>query len=47
VKENHPSAMYSSGIEPENCTDLDSMLEQVSLSSCFFLFYPFKIVLII
>jgi hypothetical protein len=31
VKENHPSAMYSSGIEPENCTDLDSMLEQVKV----------------
>lgn len=32
VKENHPSAMYSSGIEPENCTDLDSMLEQVRIA---------------
>ena len=29
VKENHPSAMYSSGIDPESCTDLDTMLDQV------------------
>ena len=31
VKENHPSAMYSSGIDPEGCTDLDSMLDQVRM----------------
>jgi len=31
VKENHPSAMYSSGIDPENVKDLESMLEQVRM----------------
>jgi hypothetical protein len=30
VKENHPSAMYSSGIDPERCTDVDSLMNQVS-----------------
>ena len=42
VKENHPSAMYSSGIEPENCSDLDSMLEQVRMGfvlSCWFVLW--------
>lgn len=30
VKENHPSAMYSSGIDPKNCADLESLMDQVS-----------------
>ena len=31
VKENHPSSMYSSGIDPERCNDLDALMDQVSL----------------
>jgi SpoVK/Ycf46/Vps4 family AAA+-type ATPase len=31
VKENHPSAMYSSGIDPEKCGDVESLLEQASM----------------
>ena len=31
VKENHPSAMYSSGIDPERCVDVDSLMNQVRL----------------
>lgn len=34
VKENHPSAMYSSGIDPERCTDVDSLMNQVSSYRC-------------
>jgi hypothetical protein len=36
VKENHPSAMYSSGIDPALCDTLGNLMDQVS--SCFLLF---------
>jgi SpoVK/Ycf46/Vps4 family AAA+-type ATPase len=32
VKENHPSAMYSSGIDPERCTDVESLMNQVRVA---------------
>jgi hypothetical protein len=31
VKENHPSAMYSSGMDPERCADVEQLMDQVSL----------------
>jgi ankyrin repeat protein len=33
MKENHPHALYSAGIDPKAVTDLDSMLEQVRKAS--------------
>jgi len=32
VKENHPSSMYSSGIDPERCTDVDALMNQVRIA---------------
>ncbi|KAL7463160.1 hypothetical protein ACHAXS_003635 [Conticribra weissflogii] len=32
VKENYPSAMYSSGIDPEKCEDIDTLMEQVRIA---------------
>ena len=32
VKENHPSSMYSSGIDPVRCNDLETLMDQVSYS---------------
>jgi len=34
VKENHPSAMYSSGIDPDMCVDVESLMNQVRLLHC-------------
>ena len=39
VKENHPSAMYSSGIDPKNCADLESLMDQVSFQEWKEIFY--------
>jgi len=32
VRENHPSAMYSSGIDPEECNAMDSLMDQVRIA---------------
>lgn len=32
VKENHPSAMYSSGIDPERCEDMEHLMDQVRIA---------------
>eukprot|EP00569_Conticribra_weissflogii_P020661 CAMPEP_0171425322 /NCGR_PEP_ID=MMETSP0881-20121228/3247_1 /TAXON_ID=67004 /ORGANISM="Thalassiosira weissflogii, Strain CCMP1336" /LENGTH=680 /DNA_ID=CAMNT_0011944623 /DNA_START=105 /DNA_END=2149 /DNA_ORIENTATION=- len=32
IKENYPSAMYSSGIDPEKCEDIDLLMEQVRIA---------------
>ena len=34
VKVNHPSSMYSSGIDPERCVDLESLMDQVRCVCC-------------
>lgn len=36
VKENHPSAMYSSGIDPERCSDLETLMDQVRIGCLVF-----------
>ncbi len=29
VRENHPSAMYSSGIDPGRCAEMENLMDQV------------------